>query len=157
MTEASVQALCYSRLGLKLRSISPPSIQSELRLVSQAWREGDLSAADLRVENLLRRHPNRADVQFAKGMIVMAQGDKAAALGWLSTSLETQPDNPEALGWAATLSLNLKNPEKAETFARRLTTVDTNNARAHYLLACALRSEERRVGKECRSRWSPYH
>ena len=23
--------------------------------------------------------------------------------------------------------------------------------------ATALRSEERRVGKECRSRWSPYH
>ena len=23
--------------------------------------------------------------------------------------------------------------------------------------ACPLRSEERRVGKECRSRWSPYH
>ena len=23
--------------------------------------------------------------------------------------------------------------------------------------ACTLRSEERRVGKECRSRWSPYH
>ena len=22
---------------------------------------------------------------------------------------------------------------------------------------CAYRSEERRVGKECRSRWSPYH
>src|SRR2546430_14053176 len=25
------------------------------------------------------------------------------------------------------------------------------------LLAAAMRSEERRVGKECRSRWSPYH
>ena len=24
-------------------------------------------------------------------------------------------------------------------------------------LACKVRSEERRVGKECRSRWSPYH
>ena len=24
-------------------------------------------------------------------------------------------------------------------------------------LASSLRSEERRVGKECRSRWSPYH
>src|SRR3989475_3638622 len=24
-------------------------------------------------------------------------------------------------------------------------------------LACLNRSEERRVGKECRSRWSPYH
>src|SRR5690606_41713905 len=23
--------------------------------------------------------------------------------------------------------------------------------------ACKMRSEERRVGKECRSRWSPYH
>src|SRR5579871_2774959 len=29
--------------------------------------------------------------------------------------------------------------------------------RQHYLQACAQRSEERRVGKECRSRWSPYH
>ena len=25
------------------------------------------------------------------------------------------------------------------------------------MAAVALRSEERRVGKECRSRWSPYH
>src|SRR5256885_16964002 len=25
------------------------------------------------------------------------------------------------------------------------------------LRTCAFRSEERRVGKECRSRWSPYH
>ena len=25
------------------------------------------------------------------------------------------------------------------------------------IFAKALRSEERRVGKECRSRWSPYH
>ena len=24
-------------------------------------------------------------------------------------------------------------------------------------IAAAFRSEERRVGKECRSRWSPYH
>ena len=25
------------------------------------------------------------------------------------------------------------------------------------LTQCGIRSEERRVGKECRSRWSPYH
>ena len=25
------------------------------------------------------------------------------------------------------------------------------------IISCLLRSEERRVGKECRSRWSPYH
>jgi len=27
----------------------------------------------------------------------------------------------------------------------------------NYLIPRGLRSEERRVGKECRSRWSPYH
>ena len=26
-----------------------------------------------------------------------------------------------------------------------------------FIPAMAIRSEERRVGKECRSRWSPYH
>src|SRR5260370_19105187 len=30
-------------------------------------------------------------------------------------------------------------------------------ARGHALVGRDLRSEERRVGKECRSRWSPYH
>ena len=31
------------------------------------------------------------------------------------------------------------------------------SAEALYVQAGILRSEERRVGKECRSRWSPYH
>src|SRR3712207_9337604 len=31
------------------------------------------------------------------------------------------------------------------------------NADIQYLIATDVRSEERRVGKECRSRWSPYH
>src|SRR5215475_13183002 len=29
--------------------------------------------------------------------------------------------------------------------------------KSHHLPPVAVRSEERRVGKECRSRWSPYH
>ena len=29
--------------------------------------------------------------------------------------------------------------------------------RKFFDLAAEMRSEERRVGKECRSRWSPYH
>ena len=36
--------------------------------------------------------------------------------------------------------------------ASRLTAIDQDY---HYKILC--RSEERRVGKECRSRWSPYH
>ena len=29
--------------------------------------------------------------------------------------------------------------------------------RVRFTVRVAIRSEERRVGKECRSRWSPYH
>src|SRR2546423_9697206 len=41
-------------------------------------------------------------------------------------------------------------------------TPDELIAKAHTEISCvigasAVRSEERRVGKECRSRWSPYH
>ena len=41
-----------------------------------------------------------------------------------------------------------------------LRTEDGANITADHIRALAgwdLRSEERRVGKECRSRWSPYH
>src|SRR3989449_922835 len=31
------------------------------------------------------------------------------------------------------------------------------SGRVHVLATPVMRSEERRVGKECRSRWSPYH
>ena len=33
----------------------------------------------------------------------------------------------------------------------------TEGAPAFFAITLLLRSEERRVGKECRSRWSPYH
>src|SRR6266404_4189107 len=35
-------------------------------------------------------------------------------------------------------------------------TLKLEETRAFYVDALGLRSEERRVGKECRSRWSPY-
>ena len=33
----------------------------------------------------------------------------------------------------------------------------TGYKRVGFVFPCYARSEERRVGKECRSRWSPYH
>ena len=35
--------------------------------------------------------------------------------------------------------------------------VNTNKAEYEQYMETKRRSEERRVGKECRSRWSPYH
>src|SRR5690554_7402321 len=39
----------------------------------------------------------------------------------------------------------------------RIALIGKNGAGKTTLLKLILRSEERRVGKECRSRWSPYH
>ena len=36
-------------------------------------------------------------------------------------------------------------------------SVEVTNLENGYYDLTAVRSEERRVGKECRSRWSPYH
>src|SRR2546421_4535028 len=37
------------------------------------------------------------------------------------------------------------------------TVISENSTKEAHRLIAASRSEERRVGKECRSRWSPYH
>ena len=48
------------------------------------------------------------------------------------------------------LSLLIESVEQAEYLARPLPDI-------FYEITDKWRSEERRVGKECRSRWSPYH
>ena len=50
----------------------------------------------------------------------------------------------------------------AELMSERIPCVDTvrfcnSGTEATLFATRAARSEERRVGKECRSRWSPYH
>src|SRR5256885_15601345 len=46
-------------------------------------------------------------------------------------------------------------PTPTGLFAWR--TAKSSSPGADFIQHAALRSEERRVGKECRSRWSPYH
>ena len=58
-----------------------------------------------------------------------------------------------ALGSAEVTLLQLVNAFRALANGGRLCPVRLHRANA----AEQLRSEERRVGKECRSRWSPYH
>ena len=54
---------------------------------------------------------------------------------------------------SATLSRNLR--QGVEALGLNLDDAQQKQLLAY--LALVLRSEERRVGKECRSRWSPYH
>ena len=53
------------------------------------------------------------------------------------------------------LALTSSNEEDPTIIAARQT--DDNMFKIDFNLNILTRSEERRVGKECRSRWSPYH
>src|SRR2546426_10617686 len=61
------------------------------------------------------------------------------------------PSTAEAVAFAARLRAARGLPAPVKALLERLPR-DT-----HPLDALRTRSEERRVGKECRSRWSPYH
>ena len=77
---------------------------------------------------------------------------------WTATLLFSL--NGNAINWAAVRSTNdYKNPVD---YVNPLMGTDSkftlSNGNTYPAIALPLlRSEERRVGKECRSRWSPYH
>ena len=52
---------------------------------------------------------------------------------------------------------NINNIRNIEFFAGDVEKVFENVLKEHNVKPDVIRSEERRVGKECRSRWSPYH
>ena len=71
--------------------------------------------------------------------LVVALSSCSSKMGELSSDYFTvTPQVLEAIGGKVPATINGKFPEK-------------------YFNKKAVRSEERRVGKECRSRWSPYH
>src|SRR3712207_5218583 len=82
--------------------------------------------------------------------------------GWAMTSLAPSPVMVSLVQVAAMLPVflfALPGGALADIFDRRLVLIAAQLwiAVAGLLLAVLARSEERRVGQECRSRWSPYH
>ena len=59
-----------------------------------------------------------------------------------------------AADWPTLLNLGVSSVSGVITKLRQSSVYKANNAAAANARS---RSEERRVGKECRSRWSPYH
>ncbi len=126
-----------------MSSASPSSIETELRLATEAYRSGNLNAAEARVDKLLSQYPNRPEIHLAKGIIQIGKGDQVGGLNSLRAALALVPNDLEALAWAAFASLNLQQFSEAETYARRLTELAPQNARSFYLLANALRALDR--------------
>src|SRR2546421_9158541 len=73
---------------------------------------------------------------------------------WFERCSRANPPDPPELSRAAARGRIFMHPSFWDY-------VSNANARGRHLSKCAdtlsQRSEERRVGKECRSRWSPYH
>lgn len=124
-------------------SPSESSIENELRTAIESFRAGNIGSAESRVDRLLKSHPGRADVRQAKGILLISRGEPVAGMVQLGESLKLDPNNAESLAWAALTSLNLRQFEEAEQFAQRLTEADPSSSRAHYLLANALRAQDR--------------
>jgi len=66
---------------------------------------------------------------------------------------ETNGDMEAAIDWLRAKGLSAAAKKAGRTASEGLVGVAVEGKRG----AVVERSEERRVGKECRSRWSPYH
>ena len=84
--------------------------------------------------------------------------------GWFNTITADGEGLPNKLCYAhafvilaATSGILAGRPGAKELLKHALEVYDRFFWNEEEGLACDVRSEERRVGKECRSRWSPYH
>ena len=108
---------------------------------------------------------NKQDLTYKEAYTVMNEimsgettpTQNAAFLAALSTKSAKAETTDEIAGCAAAMR---DHAIKVETDLDVFEIVGTGGDNAHSFnisTTSALRSEERRVGKECRSRWSPYH
>ena len=109
------------------------------------------SAADLeqRAERAVRRGELHAALQLFEELIALTPGDERVRQRMESVRALLQP---------AELSDGQRptEPDEAEPRPAAGTFTDAEQGELH-ASAGRFGSEERRVGKECRSRWSPYH
>src|ERR1035441_11080022 len=118
-----------------------------------------LAADNLRLAKMSQQSASEAreslrQMQVANGVGLMNQGDLYPALVWLGKALQLLPDDPAR-----------EQPDRIrfESILRRcpkLSHVFAHDGRVNWCEISpdgkrALRSEERRVGKEGRSRWTP--
>ena len=109
----------------------------------------------LKVENLSFRYGTSGNPVLDKVCLELKQGEIGILLGKNGSGKTTLFKNILGIHNPAAGTIRfegenlLKMPRKER--ARRIAYVPQD---IHF---GALRSEERRVGKECRSRWSPYH
>src|ERR1019366_5693212 len=120
--------------------------QTELRLAILTRRRLHLVARNQQ-RLLLRRHPFEQPIA-RKRLLRETAPHAALQINPQVNSLRRAPLVP--------VRLNVENAEENARRYQRPARPLPVSARSEIVLHRAARSEERRVGKECRSRWSPY-
>src|SRR2546421_4294539 len=87
----------------------------------------------------------RADINAVQALLLFNIGDKELTAGELRT---------RGYYLGSNVSYNLKKLVEMQFLDHQRSRIDRRSVR---IKLTEKRSEERRVGKECRSRWSPYH
>src|SRR5260221_14168791 len=98
----------------------------------------------------IAENPFRALLEAIAGNSPYLARSMLQEIAFLSELFKQGPH--EALGELENEALAVAGDTDTASVMRRLRV-----AKRRAALVIALRSEERRVGKECRSRWSPYH
>src|SRR2546430_15631021 len=106
------------------------------------------------------RDPQNFDWLYLLGAVQMAQGAFDRAVKPLQSALQIRPGDLAAEVRLAESLTAVPDWNGAAALYCRILDDRRECPKAWYGLGraqTAKRSEERRVGKECRSRWSPYH
>src|SRR5262249_57291537 len=89
--------------------------------------------------------PSEADVFVAEGILALEDKKYDEALASFQRALQREPGHVEALYYAGVTLMAQNKAAEAAPLLERARRISPD------------RSEERRVGKECRSRWSRDH
>src|SRR2546422_10343540 len=106
---------------------------------------------------------NDVRIHFSLGVLLATEKQYDAAVHELELADALKPGTVEILHDLGQAYLREGKYDKAEGVLGRALALSPDSPDTLYLLAQVYaeqrkaRSEERRVGKECRSRWSPYH
>src|SRR2546429_6469826 len=103
----------------------------------------------------MRQHPNRLQLGFSLMELLVAVAIISVILGMALLNYGNILPNFRANSAMDQLLYQLRSARERAIAHRR--EVQVQFVGTNQLTITEIRSEERRVGKECRSRWSPYH
>src|SRR5262249_46349866 len=100
-------------------------------------------AANMNLEQLFERFPDRADIAARLGQLRFLEGDPDQARALLEAAVKEMPDDAPILIHLAKLELQANNSAKAEKWLRHALEVDPTDTEAEFTLVAVLQKEGR--------------